>query len=69
MTAYWTYPSIDYVSPLPPLESSLFDDPKRLKESWDRALETMRAQVELTAQDLAEVELLLAARADGGQES
>lgn len=49
--AYWTYRSIDYVHPGPPLETSLFDDPQRLKDSWTRALATMRAQAELPQEE------------------
>lgn len=48
--AYWTYRATEYIRPGPPLETSLFDNPQRLQESWDRALETMRAQAALPAE-------------------
>jgi hypothetical protein len=44
--AYWEVRSIDYVPEGPVLETSLFDDPVRLDETWRRALETMEAQNE-----------------------
>lgn len=53
--AYWRIEPAEYVNPGPPLDTSLFDDPARLRRAWAAALERIRAQAAMAPVQRAEV--------------
>jgi hypothetical protein len=61
-SSIWDVRPIDYVSHTRPPKHSLFEDPNRLKETWQNTLQSLKSDADLIKDDDARSELLEEAR-------